>query len=97
MIDINPLSALSSVGQVTNDRISIADNFDSFLSLLTTQLRNQNPLEPLDSNQFMQQLVQFTEVEQSIKLNENLGQLVQLSAANAITNMVSFLGGEVTG
>ena len=37
----------------------IADNFQTFLTLLTTQLQNQNPLDPLDTNQFTQQLVQF--------------------------------------
>ena len=46
---------------------SIANNFDQFLTLLTTQLRNQNPLDPLDTNQFTQQLVQFAGVEQQLK------------------------------
>lgn len=96
MLDVNPLSALSNIGRATEDRISIADDFDTFLTLLTTQLQNQNPLDPLDMNQFTQQLVQFTEVEQTVKLNGNLEKMVQLSAANTITNMVSFLGGEVT-
>lgn len=96
MVNINPLSALSGIGQATNDRNSIAKDFDTFLTLLTTQLQNQNPLDPLDTNQFTEQLVQFTGVEQSIKLNENLEQLVKVSTANAITNVVSFLGGEVT-
>ena len=96
MVEINPFSALSSIGQSSADRVSIADDFDTFLSLLTTQLQNQNPLDPLDMNQFTQQLVQFTEVEQTVKQNENLEQLIQLSAANAVTNVVGFLGAEVT-
>ena len=96
MVEINPFSALSSIGQSSADRASIADDLDTFLSLLTTQLKNQNPLEPLDMNQFTQQLVQFTEVEQTVKQNENLEQLIQLSAANAVTNVVGFLGAEVT-
>lgn len=96
MININPLSALSNIGQAANDRNSIAQDFDTFLTLLTTQLQNQNPLDPLDTNQFTAQLVQFTEVEQSIKLNDNIERLVKVSTANAITNIVSFLGGEVT-
>ena len=96
MVEINPFSALSSVGQASNDRKTIADNFETFLTLLTTQLQNQNPLDPLDTNQFTQQLVQFTEVEQSVKMNENLETLTQLSAANAITNAVTYIGKEVT-
>ena len=96
MVEINPYSALSNLGQSSADRVSIAENFDTFLTLLTTQLRNQSPLDPLDTNQFTQQLVQFTGVEQSVKQNDNLEKLIRLSAANAITNVVGFLGGEVT-
>lgn len=96
MVEINPYSALSSLGSSTTDRISIAENFDTFLALLTTQLQNQSPLDPLDTNQFTQQLVQFTEVEQTVKQNENLESLIQLTAANTITNVVGFLGGEIT-
>ena len=46
------------------NKTTLAGNFDAFLRLLTTQLKNQNPLEPLDTNQFTQQLVQFAQVEQ---------------------------------
>ena len=54
----------------------IADNFQTFLTLLTTQLQNQNPLDPLDTNQFTQQLVQFAGVEQQLKSNDQLKSLV---------------------
>ena len=47
----------------------IAGNFQSFLQLLTTQLQNQNPLSPLDTNQFTQQLVEFAGVQQQINTN----------------------------
>lgn len=96
MVEISPYSALSNLGRSSTDRESIAENFDTFLTLLTTQLKNQSPLDPIDTNQFTQQLVQFTEVEQTVKQNANLEKLIQLSAANTITNVVGFLGGEVT-
>jgi flagellar basal-body rod modification protein FlgD len=96
MVEISPYSALSNLGRSSTDRESIAENFDTFLTLLTTQLKNQSPLDPIDTNQFTQQLVQFTEVEQTVKQNENLEKLIQLSAANTITNVVGFLGGEIT-
>jgi len=98
MIEVNPFSTLSNLGSSSSntDRVAIADNFDTFLTLLTTQLRNQNPLDPLDTNEFTQQLVQFTQVEQTLKQNDSLEKLIQLSAANTITNIVSFLGSEVT-
>ena len=57
---------------------SIADNFQTFLTLLTTQLKNQNPLDPLDTNQFTQQLVQFAQVEQQLKPNDQLATLVEI-------------------
>ena len=50
----------------------------TFLTLLTTQLKNQNPLDPLDTNQFTQQLVQFAQVEQQIKQNTQLETLISI-------------------
>jgi flagellar basal-body rod modification protein FlgD len=52
------------------DNTEIASNFTTFLQLLTTQLKNQNPLDPLDTNQFTQQLVEFAQVEQQMKSNK---------------------------
>ncbi len=63
--------------QQDKDRQTIAQNFDQFLSLLTTQLRNQSPLDPLDANQFTQQLVQFSGVEQQLKTNDLLAKMAQ--------------------
>lgn len=92
MPTINPLSALTNLGEATQSSTKIANDFDTFLTLLTTQLQNQNPLEPLDTNQFTQQLVQFSEVEQAIQSNANLENLLKLQAATAITNSVSYIG-----
>jgi flagellar basal-body rod modification protein FlgD len=70
-------SATAATATAKNEaaRKTIAQNFDAFLSLLTTQLRNQNPLEPLDANQFTQQLVQFSGVEQQLKSNDLLASI----------------------
>ncbi len=62
----------ADTSKVAQDRKTIAQNFDAFLTLLTTQLKNQNPLDPLDANQFTQQLVQFSGVEQQLKANDLL-------------------------
>ena len=67
------------------DRKMLASNFDQFLTLLTTQLKNQNPLEPLDTNQFTQQLVQFASVEQQIKSNTRLHSLLQATKSSTAT------------
>jgi len=95
-MEINGTSALANLGQAAQSQATIAENFDAFLGLLTTQLQNQNPLEPLDTNEFTAQLVQFTSVEQSIETNKNLEQLVALSVTNAFTNAVGYIGKTVS-
>ncbi|MDO8980279.1 MAG: flagellar hook capping FlgD N-terminal domain-containing protein [Afipia sp.] len=70
----------------------IADNFQSFLMLLTTQLQNQNPLDPLDTNQFTQQLVQFAQVEQQLKSNSQLEALVNIEKTAQSTQALVFVG-----
>ena len=82
----------SSTSSITGSRAGIADNFDTFLQLLTTQLRNQNPLDPLDTNAFTQQLVQFSSVEQQLKTNEFLSALVQANTNSVQTNAVNYIG-----
>ena len=92
---LDAISSAPGTGTAATDRAGIADNFDTFLQILTTQLKNQNPLEPLDTNEFTAQLVQFSQVEQQIKQNDNLETIAQVSAAAAATNAVSFIGKRV--
>jgi flagellar basal-body rod modification protein FlgD len=87
---INP-AATSSI----TDTQTLADNFTAFLQLLTTQLQNQNPLDPLDTNQFTQQLVQFAQVEQQLKQNTQLSTLVSLQQTSQATSAMSFVGADV--
>lgn len=94
---VSRASAASSASSTAlNDQKSIAENFDVFLKLLTTQLKNQNPLEPLKTNEFTQQMVQFTQVEQQVKQNKNLEELGNLFRATALTSTVSYIGKNVT-
>ncbi len=88
-------SSSSSSGQ-TNLNNQIAGNFSEFLQLLTTQLQNQNPLDPLDTNQFTQQLVEFASVEQQINMNTNLQTLVSLQQTAQSTQALNFVGQTVT-
>jgi flagellar basal-body rod modification protein FlgD len=78
------------------DKNTIAGNFQTFLTLLTTQLKNQNPLDPLDTNQFTQQLVQFAQVEQQLKSNDQLSTLVSLQKTAQSTAALEFVGKTVT-
>jgi flagellar basal-body rod modification protein FlgD len=79
-----------------SSRQTIAGNFDTFLQLLTTQLQNQNPLDPLDTNQFTQQLVEFSGVEQQLKTNDLLGSLVTSATANRAASAAGYLGATIT-
>lgn len=71
------VTGVSSTNTVTNtpttaaeqSGVSLAKNFDTFLTLLTTQLKNQDPTSPMDSKEFTNQLVMFSQVEQSINQN----------------------------
>jgi flagellar basal-body rod modification protein FlgD len=85
----------SSAADATNQGIaSLADNFNTFLTLLTTQLKNQDPTSPLDSNQFTQQLVQMTGVEQQLNANSLLKQVVA-NTSNGISTAVTLIGKDV--
>jgi flagellar basal-body rod modification protein FlgD len=83
-------SSSSSLNSATSD--TLAGNFQTFLTLLTTQLQNQNPLDPLDTNQFTQQLVQFASVEQQLKTNDQLTTLVSLQQTAQSTQALGFVG-----
>lgn len=92
---VSGVGATNSTAAATS-RASIANNFDTFLLLLTTQLKNQNPLDPLDTNQFTQQLVQFAGVEQQIRSNESLEALVNLNKTSQLSTATSYIGATVT-
>jgi flagellar basal-body rod modification protein FlgD len=86
--------AISQTG--TSALGSLSSNFSDFLSLLMTQLQNQDPTSPLDSNQFTSELVQFTSVEQQIDTNTDLTQLIQLTQASQVEQSTSMIGKPVT-
>lgn len=87
-------SGAATIG-ATVDNAMIASNFTTFLQLLTTQLKNQNPLDPLDTNQFTQQLVQFAQVEQQMKSNDSLSALVAIEKTAQSTTALALVGATV--
>jgi flagellar basal-body rod modification protein FlgD len=91
-------SSSSSSSSAANDLATqqIAGNFQSFLQLLTTQLQNQNPLDPLDTNQFTQQLVEFAGVQQQLNTNSSLATLVSLQQTAQSTQALTFVGKTAT-
>ncbi|MGD9844508.1 MAG: flagellar hook assembly protein FlgD [Variibacter sp.] len=96
MTTVSSTTQTSAAGSTATNPTMIAQNFDTFLQLLTTQLKNQNPLDPLDTNQFTQQLVQFAGVEQQMAMNSSLTTLISLQQTNQTTSSLGLLGATVT-
>jgi len=82
----------SSNKSSSNSTTTLANNFQTFLTLLTTQLQNQNPLEPLDTNQFTAQLVQFAGIEQQMKQNDQLASLIAIEKSAQSTQALVYVG-----
>jgi flagellar basal-body rod modification protein FlgD len=95
MVTTNPLASSGSATNAANTPTAssqLAGNFNQFLRLLTTQLQHQDPLSPLDPNQFTQELVQFSSVEQQIQMNTGLSTLISLQQNAQTTSALGFLG-----
>jgi len=88
----NQTNASSASTKAAND---LNDKYNNFLLLLTKQLQNQDPLSPLDTNQFTQQLVAFSTVEQAIQSNQRLDKLITLQSNTNAYGAVSFIGRQV--
>jgi flagellar basal-body rod modification protein FlgD len=99
MATVPPISTTGTTGasSVSSalDKTEIASNFTTFLQLLTTQLKNQDPLSPLDTNQFTQQLVEFAQVEQQMKSNDQLTSLVSLEKSAVASTALAYVGATV--
>jgi flagellar basal-body rod modification protein FlgD len=89
-------SSTSSSGMSSSTGATMAQNFDTFLQILVTQLKNQNPLDPLDTNQFTQQLVQFSGVEQQLKTNQFLEAMMTSTQSANSAQAVGYIGKVVT-
>src|SRR5437762_6545174 len=99
-VDATMASAVTATNTATSStnassNTTIANNFQTFLTLLTTQLQNQNPLDPLDTNQFTQQLVQFASVEQQLRQNDQLKTLIAIEKSSQSTQALAYVGNTV--
>lgn len=93
--DVTFTSQATQAAQTANQAVTLAEDFSQFLQILTTQLQNQDPLSPMDSNEFTNQLVQFSQVEQQINSNAKLDDLVALQLGNSTTSALSYVGLDV--
>jgi len=96
---VTPAASPAASTSVTDPSASmkqLSSNFSTFLTLLTTQLKNQDPTAPMDSNQFTQQLVMYSQVEQQIDSNTNLKTLISQGTSNASAMTTGYLGKKVS-
>jgi flagellar basal-body rod modification protein FlgD len=96
MTSVTPTTTASTTGAASNSMQQLSGNFDTFLQLLTSQLKNQDPTSPMDTNQFTQQLVEYSQVEQQLDTNTNLQSLISQGASQSAAYATSYLGKNVT-
>lgn len=85
-------AATADAIKTANQKVTLSNDFGDFLRLLTTQLQNQDPLSPMDANEFTNQLVQFSQVEQQINSNQKLDNLVALNLSSAMSQAIGYVG-----
>ncbi|MFN7128336.1 MAG: flagellar hook assembly protein FlgD [Brevundimonas sp.] len=90
------VSTVDAAGRLNSGTSMLASNFETFLTLLTTQMKNQDPLSPLDSNEFTAQLTQMAGVEQQLLTNDLLTSLVAAQSAGGLDNASNYIGKQVT-
>ena len=93
---ISSQNTKSVLDKINNSRTSLANNEDTFLKLLTTQLKNQDPLSPTDTTQMTQQITQMTGVEQQLVTNDLLAALVGMNTGTGLSEGVNMIGKQVT-
>ena len=77
-------------------KTALASNFETFLTLLTSQLKNQDPLSPVDSNQFTAQLTQMAGVEQQLLTNDLLTSLLGAQQSGGLGAAATYIGKDAT-
>lgn len=93
---IGDANLANSLSPSLSSSVNVNDQFNTFIKLLTTQMRNQDPLNPTDSTQFVEQLATFSTLEQQVRSNDTLENISSL--INDLNSMVAsdWLGQPVT-
>lgn len=96
MTTISSTSAATAESSSSASQSGLIANYELFLNILTTQIQNQDPLDPLDSAEYTSQLVEYSNVEQSIKQNQNLEEIISALQSSQSLSYVNYIGNEVT-
>ena len=96
-MDVSTNTSLSSItgnnsNTVAGGAQSLSATFDTFLQLLTAQMQNQDPLDPVDNTEYTNQLVQFTQAEQALGTNSRLDQLIAGQNRNVLNDAIGYIG-----
>ena len=94
--DVTLTSTLTNASQTAQQSATLSADLSQFLTLLTTQLQNQDPLSPMDSTEFTNQLVQFSQVEQQINTNQKLDDMLQLQLASMSNVGINYVGLDIS-
>ncbi len=94
--DVTVTGTVQNAQKTEAQSIKLAEDFTQFLTLLTTQLQNQDPLSPMDSTEFTNQLVQFSQVEQSINTNKKLDDLLSLQLGGVSSIALGYVGMDIS-
>jgi flagellar basal-body rod modification protein FlgD len=88
-------TSTSSSSSASASQTQLSSDINFFLKLLTTQLQNQDPSSPLDTNQFTQQIAQYSSVQQQVNTNSNLERLIAASRQSGVSTAVGYIGREI--
>ncbi len=94
--DVTLQTAVEQQSKTSLASAGLAEDFSQFLQLLTVQLQNQDPLSPMDTTEFTNQLVAFTGVEQQINANQKLDSLVALGIGNSLSSAQNYVGQNIS-
>jgi flagellar basal-body rod modification protein FlgD len=89
---VSSTAGADATTKTTTDSAKLTADKSQFLTLLTAQLKNQDPLSPMDSTEFTNQLVQYSAVEQQININANLATLITLQQQSVLAGAASYVG-----
>lgn len=93
MTDLSSIiSSINTSSTTTSSSQTLSADMNTFLTLLTTQLQYQDPLDPMDTAEYTNQLVQYSNVEQSIQTNKKLDNLLSMSLYNLGVQATGYVG-----
>lgn len=100
-MNVSAVGGPNTANSATSIGAAQAVDYQSFLRLLVAQMKNQDPTSPMESTDYVAQLATFSQVEQSVQMNNKLEAMLQANtlaqATNLIGKEISTLDGKIAG